>query len=122
MSDHENHLASLRRWARGMHGCEAAVELLIRGHGGKFAGLDQPWMRTGARQTWVDFEVVGEHTGCLSGGEQLFLLITVSIAGVTVPVDLSDIAYLDVEEARLILVALAHAFGTGSFRDEAVVT
>jgi hypothetical protein len=52
--------AELRNWARGCHSTEAAVELLIKARGGKFADAGQPWLRTDDRGiTWLDPEVIG---------------------------------------------------------------
>lgn len=41
--------ASLRAWARGSYGDEAAVELLIRSFGGRFALPGSPWVAPRAR-------------------------------------------------------------------------
>jgi hypothetical protein len=42
--------AELRKWARGCHSTEAAVELLIRARGGRFLEPGQPWLRTDDRR------------------------------------------------------------------------
>jgi hypothetical protein len=38
--------AELRDWAQGCYSTEAAVDLLIRTYGGRFAESGQPWLRT----------------------------------------------------------------------------
>jgi hypothetical protein len=51
--------AELRNWARGCHSTEAAVELLIKARGGRFADAGQPWLRTDDRGiTWLERAVL----------------------------------------------------------------
>lgn len=58
----------LRAWAAGMYHTEAAVELLIRGMGGRFARPENRWIikEAGTRGSlepryWVDFEAIPDH-------------------------------------------------------------
>ena len=108
-----DHHEALRRWARGTFGVEAAVELLIRGFGGRFAEPGNAWIHTDGPIAWVDFPAISDGVGPLSGGERRYLLITTSIAGITVPLNMAEIAYLDNDLVELILRGLAHAHGTG---------
>ena len=63
---------------------------------------------------WVDFPAMSDGVGPLSGGERRYLLMTTSISGITVPLNLAEIAYLDNDLVDLILRGLAHAYGTGA--------
>lgn len=104
--------AELRAWAKGSYATEAAVELLLRGFHGRFAGSGWGWMKTGDGRSWVDFEAVPEHIGGLSGGEKRFLRLVASIGGAE-PVVLGDVLPgLDREIVVLILAAVAHTAGT----------
>ncbi|NMM16648.1 MAG: hypothetical protein HHJ14_05755 [Cellulomonas sp.] len=105
---------ALRAWARGMTTLEAATELLIRWHDGAFVAPGRPWMRREADGAiWVDFDVVPDRVGMLSGGERRVLLAATSLAAGR-PVDLSDVASgLDRSGLDLFLAAIAHGSGAG---------
>lgn len=102
--------AGLRAWAKGIYHVEAAVELLIRG---RWAGPSRPWIQAcdtwpGEPQMWfVDWEVLEQEMGVLSGGEQRYLRIASLIGR-----DQLDVAGIDREHVDLILAAIAHAAGT----------
>lgn len=106
---------ALRRWAKGLYPLEAGVELLIRGCGGRFANLGQPWVQQGDDPGWwwIDVEQMTEDNyGALSGGETRLLRIAASLLGGP-PVDLSrNLAGLDREHLQLVLAAIAHANGS----------
>ena len=110
----------LRAWAKGMYPSEAAVELLIRGMGGRFAHPSNPWIKneTGVLGSltpryWADLQEIGEHLGALSSGERAFLMIVASLGSDDVEVNLSDtISRLDRPTLNLVLAGLAHAAGT----------
>lgn len=114
------HPEQLRAWAKGTYPQEAATELLLRAHGGRFAGPGKPWIGTSTNadgetvEAWIDFEAIPEHAnaGTYSGGERRFLLLTASF-GAGVPIDLSDvITGLDREIVDLALAAVSHAAGS----------
>jgi len=49
----------LRAWAKGIHTTAAAVELLIRGFGGRFAAPGNPWIQPREHiGHWVDLEAI----------------------------------------------------------------
>lgn len=100
----------LRAWAEGSKPLAAAVELLIRG-GLAYRGA--PWVRTdhGWDTSAIDFDRLGYEIGVMSGGEQRLARIASSL-GQGVPVDLrEDVAGLDLDHARLVITAVAHAAG-----------
>ncbi len=107
----------LRAWAEGVHTSEAAVELLIRGFGGRFAAPGNPWIQPREHiGHWADLEAIPGNIGALSGGERAYLLITASIGlgGTDGPViNLSDtISALGREQLTLVLAGIAHANGS----------
>lgn len=99
-------VAALRTWAAGSYPDMAAVELLARAFGGRFAKRSQPW-------------VIDDDTGCmslnaaalrstaaLSGGERRVLALIASLVG-RQPVDIVDVVTgLDREHLDLVLAAL----------------
>ncbi|WP_131103826.1 hypothetical protein [Ornithinimicrobium sufpigmenti] len=105
----------LRAWAKSDHPTEAAVELLIRAKGGRFARDTQPWIE----RPWptsslccVDWDRLHDELGVFSGGERRFLNIAISMGSSKHPVDLSnDLTGLDDELLLLVLAATAHAAG-----------
>jgi hypothetical protein len=104
----------LREWATGSYPLEAAVELLIRAHGGRFTDPSHPWVdRIGADRAWLAADQIDpESTGALSGGEQRLLAIVGSLAD-GLPVDLHHaLPGLDRPTLDLVLAALAHAGGS----------
>ncbi len=82
-----------RAWAEGDYPTEAAVELLIRAKGGRFARVSCPWIEpTGASSSLyrADWDRLREESGVFSGGERRFLNIAVSMGSPAHPVDLSN--------------------------------
>jgi hypothetical protein len=114
--DTPNHPSSrnaeaLRAWAKGLYTAEAATELLIRAFGGRFAEPHWPWVHDGADGTWIEFEIIPDHVGPLSGGETRLLMIVAGL-GAGTPVDLSDVvSSLSRNNVALVLAALSHAAG-----------
>ena len=110
-----DHTSRLRDWAAGMYTVEAAVELLVRGFGGRFAAVGQPWVHTDRGpdgRPWIDFESMPAQVGVLSSGERALLLIAASIAGGST-VDLAEVLpALSREHTALVLAAVAHAAGS----------
>lgn len=116
--------AGLRVWARGMYPTEAAVELLVRAFGGRFAEAGRPWVKfTDQDQldAYIDPEVLLDEgvdlldkgvDGPYSGSERRVLAVVASLLGGE-PVDLSDVmSGLDRANVALVLAALAHANGS----------
>ncbi len=105
----------LRAWAKGDYPTEAAVELLIRAKGGRFARETQPWIERpwpSSSLCCVDWDRLHDELGVFSGGERRFLNIAVSMGTSKHPVDLSnDLSGLDDELLLLVLAATAHAAG-----------
>lgn len=113
--------ASLRAWARGSYGDEAAVELLIRSFDGRFALTGWPWVAPRQRPGgyWLDAEAINPATGQLSGGEQRVLAVVAALAG-SQPLErnLADvISGVDRGNQTLILAALSHAGGSHQHSD-----
>jgi hypothetical protein len=106
-------IEALRAWAKGVYTCEAATELLIRGFGGRFIKPGNPWIGYDPiyKNWWIDFAVIPEESGALSGGERRFLQIVASIGG-EVPVELGDCLSMDREYLKLVLAAISHASGS----------
>lgn len=107
MSTHHD---ELRAWARGLHPLEAATELLIRSG---WAEPPTPWVKhdEARNRPWIDFAVIPDEIGALSGGEQRVLRIAASL-GADSPIILGDeLPGLDREHATLVLAAVAHASG-----------
>ena len=105
----------LRRWARGAYAEEAAVELLARPFGGRFASSGWRWVRACERPGWywLDGEALLHETSALSGGERRLLAVAGAlVSGVALP-DLGGVlAGLDRQNLHLVLAALAHAAGS----------
>lgn len=106
----------LRAWAAGSLPLTAAVELLIRSFGGRFAAASQPWIRverTGA--VWLDDQFLASSLGGLSGGERRVLTVVAALADTsgTRRIDLTDVVTgIDRDNLDLVLAALAHAGGS----------
>jgi hypothetical protein len=113
-------VAELRDWARGCHTTEAAVELLIRAHDGRFVEPGQPWLRTDDRGiTWLDAEVIARYSDAISSGEHHILALVEALA---IGKPLEDVgglmASLDPYHLDLVLAVLRHAgCGKGSTRN-----
>lgn len=105
----------LRAWAKGDYPTEAAVELIIRAKGGRFALETQPWIERpwpSSSLCCVDWDRLHDELGVFSGGERRLLNIAVSMGTSKHPVDLSnDLSGLDDELLLLVLAATAHAAG-----------
>jgi hypothetical protein len=111
--DVQEHRAQLRAWAKGIHGLEAATELLIRGFDGRFADPGCPWVHPTASGHWIDFAAIPAQIGALSGGEQRFLQIAAALDDGDSTVNLGRcLAGLDRRHVHLVLAAVAHASGT----------
>jgi ABC-type phosphonate transport system ATPase subunit len=105
----------LRRWARGAYAEEAAVELLVRAFGGRFASTRYRWVRACDRPGWywLDGERLIDSTGALSGGERRVLTIAGSLVSGASLTDLDGLLTgLDRPNLELVLAALAHAAGS----------
>jgi hypothetical protein len=105
----------LRRWARGAYAEEAAVELLVRAFGGRFASTRFRWVRTCDRPGWywLDGERLMKATGALSGGERRVLTVAGSLVSGAALTDLDGLLTgLDRPHLELVLAALAHAAGS----------
>ncbi|ACV79012.1 hypothetical protein [Nakamurella multipartita] len=107
--------SELRDWARGNRPTEAAVELLLRSFGGRFANHGYPWVRIDDGDTWIDWtQLTEDNTAAFSGGERGLLAIIASL-GNGERVDLvTAVAALDVIRTDLVLAAVAHAAGVGA--------
>lgn len=117
----EEAVQDLRAWARGSYAAEAAVEMLARAFGGRFAAPGWPWIvapgeeRGGnmrSREHWLDAEELlnAASTGPLSGGERTYLRLVAGMFG-QAHVDLSDVAGLDRDLQAMVLAGLSHAGG-----------
>lgn len=108
---------AVRAWARGIYPTEAGVELLIR-HG-KTIYEGAPWLTEiepssdgRPRMVGVDVDVLLDHAGAWSGGEQRVVRVAASFLGGP-PVDLGeDVPGMDRACMKLVLAAMAHAAGT----------
>jgi hypothetical protein len=113
--------ASLRAWARGSYGDEAAVELLIRSFDGRFALTGWPWVALRQRpdEYWLDAEAINPATSQLSGGEQRVLAVVAALAGSeSLERNLTDvISGVDRRNQTLILAALSHSGGSHQHSD-----
>jgi hypothetical protein len=120
--DRATTITGLRAWARGSYAEEAAVELLARGFGGRFASTGWPWVKACDRAGWywLDGDAIWMGAGVLSGGERRFLSAVGALVGGQPPADLGGVlAGLDRQNLKLILAAFAHAAGS---HDEYVMT
>ena len=105
----------LRRWARGAYAEEAAVELLVRSFGGRFASTGWRWVQACDRPGWfwLDAEALLHDTEALSGGERRVLAVVGALASGAALSDLpSVLAGLDRPHLELALAGLAHAAGS----------
>lgn len=105
----------LRGWAAHSYPDEAAVEMLERAFGGRFARPGNPWIvhDDDSGRWWVDFEAIADNIGWLSSGEQKFLLLVASIGGTWQQVRLGEaVCGVDRGLLALVLAGLAHAGGS----------
>ena len=96
----------LRRWARGAYAEEAAVELLVRAFGGRFASAGCQWVQPCERPGWfwLDGESMLHDTAALSGGEQRVLSIVGALVSGLAVSDLAGVlAGLDRPNLKLVL-------------------
>ncbi|WP_229670263.1 hypothetical protein [Microlunatus endophyticus] len=108
-------VAGLRAWARGSYAEEAAVELLARAFGGRFASSSWPWVRPCDRSGWfwLDPGGIWAGAGMLSGGERRLLNVVGALVGGQPLSDLGGtLAGLDRRNLELILAAFAHPGGS----------
>lgn len=123
MSQRDASVAGLRSWARGVYAVEAAVEVLARYAGGRFARPGWPWVVTDASPAgsgyWLDADALAPvEVAGFSGGERRLLAVVGSLAG-GAPVDLSEaLPGLDRASVALVLAAIAHAAGTHEHRGD----
>jgi len=105
-------IEALRAWAAGSYADTAAVELLARAFGGRFAGAGSPWIGTDAAgRTWLDGDALRAASG-LSGGERRVLALVAALIDAQ-PVEIVDVVSgLDRHHLDLVLAALAHAGGS----------
>ena len=102
----------LRVWAAGIYTTEAATDLLIRAHGGRFASPGRPWIRSTPDGSWIAFVCIPDHLGALSGGDHRILRIAASLGCRDVFLNLADnITGLDPLTQRLVMGAIAQAGG-----------
>ena len=113
MDDQATVTAGLREWARGGYATEAAVELLVRSFGGRFASPGEPWIRHRPHGYWLDVDALTNLTGSLSCGERRVLAVVAALASSGPLTELTDIlAGVDRRHLHLILAALAHSGGS----------
>lgn len=106
-------VSGLRTWGRGMYATEAAVELLVRSFGGRFAEAGQPWIRYRPGGYWLDTDALAELSGGLSGGQWRVLAVVQALASDRPLADLPGVlAGVDRENLILILAAFSHAAGS----------
>ena len=105
-------IEALRTWAAGSYADTAAVELLARAFGGRFAGAGHPWIGTDTTgRTWLDGDALRAASG-LSGGERRVLALVAALIDAQ-PVEIVDVVSgLDRQHLDLVLAALAHAGGS----------
>lgn len=108
-------IAGLRAWAKGSYAEEAAVELLARSFGGRFATAGWPWVRSCDHSGWywLDPDAIWTGSGSLSGGERRMLNVVTALVGGQPLTDLGGtLAGLDRRNLALVLAAFAHAGGS----------
>lgn len=108
-------IAGLRAWSKGAYAEEAAVELLARSFGGRFASRGWPWIKGCDRRGWfwIDPDGIWTGSGALSGGERRLLNVVAALVGGQPLSDLGGVlAGVDRENLALILAAFAHAGGS----------
>lgn len=113
---------SLRQWARGIYPLEAAVELLVRAHAGRFAREGWEWIETHENRFTLNAERITEDTtGVLSGGERRLLHIAAALAGAA-PANLyEDVPGLDRHTLDLVLAAISHAAGSHDDHEKGIL-
>lgn len=107
-------VAGLRAWAEGSYPDEAAVELLARAFGGRFASTEWPWVRQcdRSRRYSLHPDAIWTGTSLLSGAERRLLNIVATLSGRQPLADLAGVlAGLDRYNLALVLAAFSHASG-----------
>ena len=104
-------VAALQAWAAGSYPAMAAVELLNRAFGGRFATRGHPWI--GDDDGRARLEPTALRSGsALSGGERRVLRLVAALVDAE-PLDIVDVVTgLDRAHLDLVLAALAHAGGS----------
>ncbi|WP_448060594.1 hypothetical protein [Cellulomonas hominis] len=113
-------IESLRAWAAGSHPDVAAVELLARAFGGRFAATGLPWIASDTDgHTWLDAGALRAASN-LSGGERRTLALIAALID-SQPIDIVDVVTgLDRHHLDLVLAAFAHAGGSHEHADMTV--
>lgn len=103
----------IRAWARGTFHTEAAAELLLRAHRGRFADPGWPWIVVSDHLVWVDVDRINKDTiGALSSGEKRVLRMVGALLEARM-IDIGDVAAgIDRAALTLVLAAIAHAGGS----------
>ena len=104
----------LRRWARGAYAEEAAVELLVRAFGGRYASTGYRWVRACDRPGWfwLDGERLSNAT-TVPGSVRAVLAVAGSLVSGAPLTDLDSLlTALDRPNLELVLAAFAHAAGS----------
>jgi hypothetical protein len=116
MTADEAVVSGLRAWGRGVYATEAAVELLVRSFGGRFASAGQPWIRHRPGGYWLDTGALAELSSGVSGGERRVLAVVQALASEGPLADLPGVlAGVDREHLRLMLAAFSHAAGSHQY-------
>jgi hypothetical protein len=104
---------ALRSWARGLFGLEAAVEVLLRAMGGRFADPGWPWIRFDGYRLWLDPDRFHPTAATLPRREAALLAIVDALASGHPIRHLADLlAEFDRDTLVLVLAAFAHAGGS----------
>lgn len=105
-------VATLRAWAAGSYPAMAAVELLARAFGGRFATRGHPWIVDHEDgRAWLETGAL-RSAPTLSGGERRVLRLVAALVDAE-PIDIVDVVTgLDRTHLDLVLAALAHAGGS----------
>lgn len=106
-------VTALRAWAAGSYPAMAAVELLARAFGGRFATRGHPWIvdDDDDGRAWLETRAL-RSAPALSGGERRVLRLAAALLDAE-PIDIVDVVTgLDRTHLDLVLAALAHAGGS----------
>lgn len=113
---------SLRQWAHGTYPLEAAIELLVRAHAGRFAREEWAWIEPHDDRFTLNAErITPDTTGVLSGGERRLLRIAAALAGAAPSNLYEDVPGLDRHTLDLVLAAIAHAAGSHQDREKGIL-
>ncbi len=104
-------VTALRAWAVGSYPAMAAVELLARAFGGRFATRGHPWIVDDDGRARLETRAL-RSAPALSGGERRVLRLVAALVDAE-PIDIVDVVTgLDRTHLDLVLAALAHAGGS----------